>query len=187
MRGWRNTVEIVLFDISNSMKPFPPWCSCIYRYMHTYIYLYIYMCFYMIHMCIYNIHVSLSLSIYIYIYIYIYIGKLKPVIYLFEPQAFDEVSNRAPRTSSLFWMGNHGMGHHVLRSDSTSAMVFKIKHVYARLSCSNFDICCVVDSLLSRVWHAYFCYRVGSNYDESERDNSQTRPRCSSLSIGSIN
>ena len=23
MRGWRNTVEIVLFDISNSMKPYP--------------------------------------------------------------------------------------------------------------------------------------------------------------------
>ena len=23
MRGWRNTVEIVLFEISNSMKPYP--------------------------------------------------------------------------------------------------------------------------------------------------------------------
>ena len=24
LRGWRSTVEIVLFDISNSMKPYPP-------------------------------------------------------------------------------------------------------------------------------------------------------------------
>ena len=29
MRGWRNTVEIVLFEISNSMKPYP---SVVYAY-----------------------------------------------------------------------------------------------------------------------------------------------------------
>ena len=26
MRGWRNTVEIVLFEISNSMNPYPSVC-----------------------------------------------------------------------------------------------------------------------------------------------------------------
>ena len=26
MRGWPNTVEMELFEISNSMKPYPPLC-----------------------------------------------------------------------------------------------------------------------------------------------------------------
>ena len=55
LRGWRNTVDIVLFEISNSMKLYP----CV--------------------LCIYT-------------------GNLKPV-WLFEPQQFDEVSNRIPPTS----------------------------------------------------------------------------------------
>ena len=31
LRGWRSTVEIVMFEISNSMKPYPSVFSCIYR------------------------------------------------------------------------------------------------------------------------------------------------------------
>ena len=31
LRGWRNTVELVLLDISNPMKPYPLLVSRIYR------------------------------------------------------------------------------------------------------------------------------------------------------------
>ena len=31
VRGWRNIAEIILFEISNSMKPYPSYCSRIYQ------------------------------------------------------------------------------------------------------------------------------------------------------------
>ena len=58
LRGWRNTAEAVLFEISNSMKPYP------------------------------------SVS-------HAYINQLRPVICLFKPKHFDELSNRIPPTSQL--------------------------------------------------------------------------------------
>ena len=33
MRGWRNTVEAVLFEISNSMKPYPSVCHAYINYL----------------------------------------------------------------------------------------------------------------------------------------------------------
>ena len=83
-RGWWNTAEIVLFEISKSMKPYPPVTVRPLCFTHT-TYIYIYICMY-IHM-------------YIYIYIYIYINKLRPVIGLFEPTNLDEVPSRIPPTS----------------------------------------------------------------------------------------
>ena len=50
VRGWRNTVEIELFEISNSMKPYPS-------------------------------------------VVHAYTSEMGPVIGLFEPNEFDEVSN----------------------------------------------------------------------------------------------
>ena len=56
MRGWRNTVEIVLLGISTSTKPYPS-----------------------------VFHVDTS--------------KLRSVIRFFEPNNFEEASNRIPPTS----------------------------------------------------------------------------------------
>ena len=100
LRGWRNTVEIVLFDISNSMKSYASVFHAYYaiklrpviglsepktarRSLQTvfrqplgypyciYIYIYIYICVYTYNRYTVSLSLSLSLSLYIYIYIYL--------------------------------------------------------------------------------------------------------------------
>ena len=69
LRGWRNTVETLLLEISNSMKPYP------------------------------------------LVFVHAYTSELKPVMGSFEPQQFDEVSNRIAPTSqscarrAVLWTG----------------------------------------------------------------------------------
>ena len=90
VRGWRNTVEVVLFEISNSMKPYPsvlhartsksrlamfscrtnkyprrfrPYSVPPRSAYYIYIYIYVYIC----------IHIIFYIYMYVYVYIDIYI------------------------------------------------------------------------------------------------------------------
>ena len=93
MSGWRNTVEVVLFEISNSMKPYPP-------VFHS------------------------------------YTNKLRPVIGIFEPQTFDEVSNCIPPTSHSR-RDQDKRGHHRQRCRNLSKVNFSGEMREAVASCSH--------------------------------------------------
>ena len=76
-RGWRNTVEVALFEISNSTKQYP-------SDFHAYAYIYIYR----------ERERGREMYImYVYIYIYNEAGDR-----LLDPKGLDEVSNRIPPT-----------------------------------------------------------------------------------------
>ena len=77
--------------------------TCVHTHIHIHICMYVYVCIYIY---IYREREKeRCMNVYIYIYMYTvghaYASELRPAIGLFEPNKFDEASNRIPPTSQL--------------------------------------------------------------------------------------